>query len=438
MLFALTISSAFLYSLFLKQERMALIDHQVRETAAALVDSELGDLRKIDFDLADEIISDELGETRIGKFFIIRNSSGKIIYESTSAQLLPINDVPSDQQWFELVAKEKYIRGLNLQLPRIPDRTLQVGLVLDEQLVLPSYFSKATLTFAGILFVVGLGISFFFTSFLLRPIAHLDKFLGQVIAASKEKNILPTVPDSIAAHPSDTDADEFKRLVANLNSLILKVNKNYEFSRLWGYQMAHELKTPLTMVQIEIEKLQAKPGFNKNDVKDLTKEANNISETIDSFLGWAELENSSNQKHLFMNNLNAIVIENVQSLSNLNTQITFESKVDIAVAANPNHLNQLIRNVLMNSIRHSHENKPITVSISENAELVIADKGPGIPQSVLSRLGEPFNKGTQSRNGHGLGLAWIMSICKHYSWPLTLTSNSDGTKVAIRFHAEPA
>ncbi|MBL7544006.1 MAG: HAMP domain-containing histidine kinase [Bdellovibrionaceae bacterium] len=375
-LFALTISSAFLYSLFLKQERLALIDHQVRETAAALVDSELGDLRKIDFELADEIISDELGESRIGKFFIIRSSSGKIIFESTGAQLLPINDVPSDKQWFEIIVKEKYIRGLNLQLPRIPDRTLQVGLVLDEQLVMPNYFSKATLTFAVILFIVGLGISFFFTSFLLYPIARLDKFLGQVIAASKAKNILPTVPDAIADHPSDTASDEFKRLVANLNSLILKVNKNYELSRLWSYQMAHELKTPLTMVQIEIEKLQTKLGCSKDDFSDLTKETKKVSETIDSFLGWAELENSSNQKHLFMNNLNSIISDNVKSLSNLNGQFIFEPKHDIAVAANPNHLNQLVKNLLINSIRHTPENKPIVVSISAHAELMIADSGP--------------------------------------------------------------
>jgi len=113
-LITVIIGSIYFYSLLLERERHLLIDQQVRETAAALVDSELGDLRQIDFERADEIISDELGETRIGKFFIIRNAQGEIIFESASAKLLPVIDVPKDPRWFTIKEKGKFIRGLNL------------------------------------------------------------------------------------------------------------------------------------------------------------------------------------------------------------------------------------------------------------------------------------------------------------------------------------
>ncbi len=436
-LLIVTAGAVYLYAIFLQQERLALIDQQVRETAAALVDSQLGDFRKIDFDQADEIISEELGESRIGKFFIIRNSAGETIFESSSAQLLPIAEVPKDQKWFKITTKGKFIRGLNLKLPRFPDRTLQVGIMLEESIVNPSYFSKNSFVFVSVVLVLGLIASFLLTSFLLHPIALLSRFLSEITSASHRQTLLPNVPDYVAKNPDLNSSDEFERVTAGLNELINKVNKNYQFSRLWAYQMAHELKTPLSLANMEIEKLQKRLNLSPTDTEDLTSENLRISETINSFLGWAELENSSSLKHLFMNQLSSCVKSVVERMNKNNYNIVLELKENVTIPANPQHLEQLIQNLIQNAINYGGSN-PVTIRILDN-ELQIEDCGPGISDEVVARLGEPFNRGSHLSStikGHGLGLAWVMSICRLYGWKITFLNQNPGALISVKFKSD--
>lgn len=432
-LLVVTTGAVYLYSVFAQQERRTLIDQQVRETAAAIVDSELGEIRKIDFDRAEEIISEELGESQIGKFFILRNSRGETIFESKNAALLSLDDVSRDTQWFEKSVNDQFIRGLNLRLPRIPDRLLQVGVVLDENLIHPSYFSRTSLIFIVVVLMLGLVVSFLLTSFLLQPIAQLEKFLSDLTVSSRRQVLLPKVPTTISASPDFESSDEFNRLIANLNALIDKVNRNYQFSRLWAYQMAHELKTPLSLIVFELEKLQKRTGLPASDFQEVRAEIENISQTVGSFLGWAELENSSQKKRIFFNHLSAAVEETVKRLKVDRLRVQVIANNDAVVLCNTQHLEQMIQNLVQNALLHS--DSAVIVRI-ENRTLSIEDRGPGIPPDVLERLGEPFNRGENSRSnskGHGLGLAWIKSVCRLYDWEIEFARGSDGAGVRVYF-----
>lgn len=436
-LMVVTTGSVYLYSIFLREERLKLIDQQVRETAVVLLNSELADLRKIDFEKADEIISEELGESRIGKFFIIRNAQGETIFESSSAQLLPVTDIPKDQRWFQITKNSKFIRGLNLQLPRVPDRTLQVGLLLDETLVNPSYFSQSSLTFLAVVFLLGLVVSLLLTSFLLRPIARLDRFLTGITVATRRQTVLPPVPRDVIKSPRAQSRDEFERVIAGLNALIEKINKNYQFSRLWAYQMAHELKMPLARAGIEIERLQKRFKISDEDVSDLTSENRRISETINSFLSWAELENSAQQRHLFMNRLAPVVqasVERVEKSAPSEVKIRLNIHADPMIPANPQHLEQLVLNLLQNAVFHGGGSE-VAVDVHEG-KLVIEDRGAGMPDDVVARLGEPFNRGHAAATlvkGHGLGLAWVVSVARLYGWEISFEAANPGTRVTLGF-----
>ncbi|CAN5664962.1 hypothetical protein BH10BDE1_BH10BDE1_15660 [soil metagenome] len=432
-LLVVTIGTVYLYSVFAQQERRTLIDQQVRETAAAIVDSELGEVRKIDFDRAEEIISEELGESQIGKFFILRNARGETLFESKNAALLSLDDVPRDTQWFEKTINDQYIRGLNLRMPRIHDRMLQVGLVLDESIVHPSYFSRTSLIFIVVVLALGLVVSFLLTSFLLRPIAQLEKFLSELTGSARRQVLLPKVPTTISAAPDLKSSDEFNRLIANLNALIDKVNRNYQFSRLWAYQMAHELKTPLSLIVLELEKLQKRTALPPDDFQEVRSEIENISHTVGSFLSWAELENSSQKKRIFFNHLAALVDEAVKRLKADRSRVQVISTADPIVLCNTQHLEQLIQNLVQNALVHSDFAVIVRV---DGRTLTIEDRGPGIPADVLARLGEPFNRGDNVRavsKGHGLGLAWIKSVCRLYDWEITFDRTEDGSKVRIAF-----
>ncbi len=435
-----SIAAVGIYSNMLKQERMVLIDQQVRDTAAALVDSELGGLRRINFEKADDIISDELGESSIGKFFIIRNTNGKVLFQSASASLLPIREFPTNQQWFDLSTKDRHIRGLNLKLPRIPDRTLQVGLVLDDKIIDPYYFSKISLAFIVVLVLLGLITSLFLTSFLVKPISNLEQFVSEVKQATLKQSVLPNIPIKLFPNRSPNSKDEFERLLSGLDALISRINRNYQFSRIWAYQMAHELKTPLSFLNLEIENLKAMQHLSESQANGLNIEVKHISDTINSFLGWAELENSAQQRHLFLNRLGAVTERITKSIPMHKNRIYLTISNDLIVVSNPQHLEQLLLNLVLNALNYSGDTCPITVTLTKNT-LTIEDQGPGISAEVLNRLGEPFNRGAisgQIKKGHGLGLAWVKSICRLYDWEISFLSKKSGTKVTITFPAEEA
>lgn len=220
--------------------------------------------------------------------------------------------------------------------------------------------------------------------------------------------------------------DEYQKLVGGYNSLVEKVNKHSKNSKLWAYQMAHELKTPLTLINLEAESLAADPTHHKID--SIQNELQKISETIGSFLSWAELENSYGSKHLFANKLFVVIKNITQRIDPSEKNIKVTLKEDHTVLCNPLHLEQLIINLLTNSLKYSGD-QGIEVEVNSN-QLTVRDHGPGIGQDVLDRLGEPFNKGSETQ-GSGLGLAWVSSICRIYDWNLDIHSSSEGTEIKI-------
>jgi hypothetical protein len=128
--FSITSLLAFYY----RSERLSFLDDQIRETATSIVDSRLSEIRSYDYSEANRIISDELGPDRIGKFFIVRTDEGKILFQTETVRLLKI-DVPRTPTWVSIDQDDRLIRIVNLKLPRVPNRTLQVGLITDSNFI---------------------------------------------------------------------------------------------------------------------------------------------------------------------------------------------------------------------------------------------------------------------------------------------------------------
>ncbi len=434
-LFVVSVLVIILHASLLQKERLLLIDQQLRATAAILIDSELGDLQKINFKRTEALISEELGEGRLGKFFVVRNSEGKIIFKSANANDLPVDQVPRHDTWQTVRTPNSYIRVINFKLPQIPDRTLQVGIVVSHEIINPSYLSPTTFTILFAILTVGSIASFFLTSFLLRPIARLSEFIRNSSEKIKSGQLLSKAPMKISGKglidvPPFSKYDEYQNLILGYNILIDRVNKYYKNSKLWAYQMAHELKTPLTLISLEVENLE-KQLQDKSKVKSVQLELQKIASTVSSFLSWAELDNSTVNKHLFANKLAPIVRSVMARLNPQSPNIELKVIDEITVFCNPTHLEQLIINLLTNALSHTKSPQKVYI-VLQNNYLEIQDHGPGIPSSVIERMGEPFNKGSSSE-GFGLGLAWVSSLCQLYNWELSIDSKKDGTRIRVDF-----
>jgi two-component system sensor histidine kinase QseC len=406
-------------------------------TAEGLIDSKAMTLRTVDFKQIDALLTADLGERRVDKFFIISDDQWNVLFMDSDARALKLGPIPTSPRWLTLKHHNHHIRVLNLELPKIPNRRLQVGLVYDDTIFHLTFLNRDLVFYYLISIAGGIVTALILTPVLLRPISNLSTYVKDASASVVRTGELQPLPTSILKFTSgkEFDRDEFADLVRKFSSLVESLNRSHRLTRLWAYQMAHELKTPLTLLKVEVEKLVQQPEAWPYRAEAMKAELSKVSETVNSFLGWAEIENTSQKRTLHairMSKKVAEVLERFQSShpNRLNAKIVH----DFYIAANAVHFEQILSNLVSNALQYSPPDSKVDVEVRES-QIVVRDRGPGIPQEVLTRLGEPFNRGANSHRemGHGLGLAWISSVAKLYDWNLRYESGAHGTTVTLEF-----
>ncbi|RYZ72919.1 MAG: HAMP domain-containing histidine kinase [Proteobacteria bacterium] len=421
---------------FFRNERIHLIDYQIQRVADTLMHSEdFKNNLSMPSEQLDHVITDILGPGRIGKVYILRDLSGTIIYESFNVALLQ-TPLPIDPPWLTVGARDQYVRIFNAHVSN--DRILQVGMVLDNNFVNWRIFDARTL---GLIFllVIGLfGISAALTLVLMSPIRILNDHLTTATSDLKNLKDVDRLPEELLKLRTNfwAKADEFSSLIATVQKLIDRINRNYKLTRSWTLQMAHELKTPLAIIRSETESRAA--ILPKDFTPTILKEIDWTSDTITQFLSWAELENSHPHKTLHILRMSTVVQNACDRIAKLGpNRVDITLVKDFSVAASAGHLDQLVTNLLTNAFKFSPTEKPIRVTIGSQ-KLVISDEGPGIDEGILERIGEPFNIGLNKSHtglkGTGLGLAWVSTVSKLYDWKLKIDSKpGSGTSITITF-----
>lgn len=429
-------ATIYLHAVLLRNERLNLVDQQVREAAVALLDSELNQPRKIEIGRVEKIISQELGENRIGKFFVIRNAAGAVLFKSATASLLPLNNVPQKPQWITIEERGRYIRVLNLALPSIDDRTLQVGLVVDQKILSASLFSYSSFGFILLALPLGMLVAWFSASYLVRPIIEISHLLSEAASGPNVGRKLPELPGKLQNVSGQKPNDELSILIKSFERLIERVNRGYSLSRFWSYQMAHELKTPMAVIEAvlneAVEEKKVAPETNEKVLKEVFE----VSETISSFLSLAELEGAPDPRRHYVIKVSRILTSVSARLSQVHGfRVQTEIAEDFAVYGHLHQLEQMVTNLIQNACIYSPATSLVKIKC-ENRSITIEDKGDGIPSSVLERLGQPFNRGdvnSTNRKSTGLGLAYVQSVCWLHGWKLDIQSNSSGSVVRIEF-----
>lgn len=422
-------------SYFFRNERLHLIDQQIDRVLQALITSEeFKSSLSLPSEEMDRLITSILGPARIGKVYILRDNTGAILYESFNVALLQ-TELPINKEWITVAAKDQYVRIHNARIT--PNRILQVGLLLDTNFVNWSIYDSRTVSLMFLLAVGLFGISAALTLILISPVRLLNVHLTNATADLKNLKDVDRLPDELLRFRNSfwAEADEFSNLIATVQKLIDRINRNYKLTRAWSLQMAHELKTPLAIIRSETESRAASlpPGFAPT----ILKEIDWTSDTITQFLSWAELENSNPHKTLHILRVGSIVQKTRDRLEKLGPQrLKIQIEQDFSVASSPGHLDQLVSNLLTNAIKFSPPDKPVEVIVKAR-KLLIRDKGPGIDDAIIERIGEPFNTGNMKSHtglkGTGLGLAWVATVAKLYGWTLAIKSCPDGTEISVTF-----
>ncbi len=215
--------------------------------------------------------------------------------------------------------------------------------------------------------------------------------------------------------------DEFGDLARNVNNLGFTLEQNLAARQRWIAEISHELRTPLAVLQSEIESMQ-------DGIRETTPES--ISSLHDEVLRLSRLINDLHQlslsdiggldyqmKPLSLGKaVESFVKSNRVAIdtAHLKLELVTES---VAIFGDHQRINQLLDNLLQNSIRYTNDNGCLNVSVTtEGDDAVIhwEDSAPGVDNTDLQHLFDPLYRTDESRNreqaGSGLGLAIVKKI----------------------------
>lgn len=215
--------------------------------------------------------------------------------------------------------------------------------------------------------------------------------------------------------------DEINNLIVTLNSMIDRLEKSFNLIQQFSHDAAHEIRTPLTIIQGQIEELlgNGKAAIKPQKLESILEEVQYLSSVSDKLLLIHTLDTSEIEYHFTEIGLNDILSDILADASILSDvkQIGIETgKCDPArIKGNEELIVRLLWNLIDNAIKYSESGDKIEVGLEQRksqAVLTIADTGIGIPPGDLDKIFDRFYRVDKSRSrklgGSGLGLA----ICK--------------------------
>ncbi|MDP2485495.1 ATP-binding protein [Pseudoalteromonas marina] len=272
----------------------------------------------------------------------------------------------------------------------------------------------------------------FFVKYALAPLTRLSKQL-----ALRQAN------DFTAINWQVTD-EEIKPVISRLNDLFKRVETAYLRERFFASDAAHELRTPLSSLKINVHNLAAQQGDNQ-ELQAMTQGINRLSNIVEQMLILGRTQPEQWQKQFKEQSLLAITQEGVSQLYEKieakNHTISLEGD-DFIINGDEFTLVTLISNLLSNAIKYAPANGQIKITLKQMHKQriwQIEDSGPGMTNDQKQRIFNRFYRvgGDQHPSGEqgaGLGMAIVQHIIAIYRAEIHLTdSDLGGLKVQVVF-----
>ena len=190
--------------------------------------------------------------------------------------------------------------------------------------------------------------------------------------------------------------------------------------------VSHDLRTPLTRIRLATEMMSDDEDYLREGIIHDIEDMNAI---IDQFI---EYLRHHKREELALEDLNALVAEVVEAEQKHHRSITFKENPSIHdVPVSMVAIKRVVTNMIENAIRYSQGDIEVETRLSSNkkfAMVVVNDQGPGIPESELETVFEPFKQGDAARGseGSGLGLAIIKRIVDMHGGKVQLLNRPEG------------
>ena len=186
--------------------------------------------------------------------------------------------------------------------------------------------------------------------------------------------------------------------------------------------ISHQLKTPLTSINIMLDNILDNPEMDNNTkekfIQNIKREITNISSLVGEILKLSKFDASVikfEEQQVFINDLVKSAISNIEMMAELkNINIEVNNRDNIKLVCDAKWQIEAITNILKNCIEHSKDDSTITIDIDSNKiykQITIKDNGEGIDEKDLPHIFERFYKGkNSSKDSVGIGLALAKTI----------------------------
>lgn len=280
---------------------------------------------------------------------------------------------------------------------------------------------------------------------LRRALAPLDA-LTQAAERIDLKNLRQKLPCT-------GSGDEIDRLSVVLNRMTDRLEESMVPMREFTLHASHELKTPLAILQGELELGLKDPALTptqRETFESALSEIQRLIRIVSALTQLAKADTASAWMDPKPVSLHPLVSELVTDGVLLGQRSQLEIQLShcepVTIQGDPNRLRQLLLNLLDNAIRYNHPKGWVKVSLratGSGAHFQISNSGPGIPPDQLPRVFDRFYRGnlaqTRENEGFGLGLSLCQSIVQAHGGSIRIESSPEsGTQVHVHLPEKPS
>ena len=235
---------------------------------------------------------------------------------------------------------------------------------------------------------------------------------------------------------------EFRQLSHSFNQMLERLNNAFAAQRQFTGNAAHELRTPLALMQAQLELFSAEhPDVLPETAEFLTllrEQTERLTQMTKTLLEMSNLQQVARNEHIQLAPMIEEIFTDLTPLAEKN-DIALEVEGDGAMIGSDALIYRLLFNLAENAVKYNRHGGSVRVTVSQESEKLlirVSDTGRGIPEEFQRSIFQPFFRVDKSRRreygGAGLGLSLVWEIAELHGGSVRVTKSSDrGTTISV-------
>ena len=288
-------------------------------------------------------------------------------------------------------------------------------------------YKRNSLIITVLLALLGGVVTYFISGHALRPIREFSDKIEEVQAKNLSDSRI-----------EENNVKELNQLGISYNKMLERLSDAFEIQRQFTANAAHELRTPLALMQVQLDLYNSAshPGNDADTlqtIKMVTEQNDKLNRMVKTLLDMSELQSVGRDDKIILDAIVEEVLADLEPLA-VEKNIKLIGKCEDATMIGSDILiYRLVYNLVENAIKYNHPLGQVTVTAyqrNKHVYLSVEDTGSGIPKELRERVFEPFFRVDKSRSrelgGVGLGLALVREIVRVHDGSICIKSGKTG------------